>query len=121
MRLIDAEPLEEILLLRRVQCSNDYGSIAGAINGCLKLVQLQPSLAPPPNDPLTMKELREMDGEPVWVESCRNAKRGKYVVLGEYCQELHCLGVSGGGLLDCTVMGKGWLAYRRRPGESKKS
>lgn len=44
MRLIDAEPLEEILRLRRAQCSNDYGSLVGAISGCLKLVQLQPAI-----------------------------------------------------------------------------
>ena len=39
MRPIDAEPLEEILRSRCAQCSNDYGSLAGAISGCLKLVQ----------------------------------------------------------------------------------
>ena len=28
--------------------------------------------APPPNDPLTMEELREMDGQPVWFCKCHN-------------------------------------------------
>lgn len=46
MRLIDAELLEEILRSRCAQCSDDYGSLAGAISGCLKLVQAQPTIAP---------------------------------------------------------------------------
>ena len=46
MRLIDAERLEEILRSRCAQCSNDYGSLAGAISGCLKLVQSQPTITP---------------------------------------------------------------------------
>lgn len=64
MRLIDAEPLEEILRLRRAQCSDDYGSLAGTINGCLKLLQAQPTISPPPNDPLTLEQLREKEEAP---------------------------------------------------------
>lgn len=33
----------------------------------LLILEDVPILAPPPNDPLTLEELREMDGEPVWV------------------------------------------------------
>ena len=29
--------------------------------------QLKKEVAPPPNDPLTMEELRKMDGAPVWL------------------------------------------------------
>lgn len=71
MRLIDAEPLEEIITLRHEQCINDYGSIAGAINGCLKLLKAQPTITPLPNDPLTLSELREMDGKPVWNDTMK--------------------------------------------------
>jgi len=66
MRLIDAEPLEEILRLRCAQCSDDYGSLAGAANGCLKLVQSQPAITLPPNVPLALTDLRKMDGLPIW-------------------------------------------------------
>ena len=71
MRLIDAEPLEEILRSRCAQCSDDHGSLSGAISGCLKLVRVQPTIASPPNDPLTLEELREMDGEPVWNDTMK--------------------------------------------------
>ncbi len=111
MRLIDAEPLEEILRSRCAQCSNDYGSIAGTISGCLKLVQAQPTIDPEPNPPLTLEELQEMDGEPVWVEY----------------YEMEMAHLSGWGIRDDGFVkgyhtnycdgdyGKTWLAYRRKP------
>lgn len=38
----------------------------------LLLLEDVPMLAPPPNDPLTLEELREMDEEPVWCERQKN-------------------------------------------------
>lgn len=36
------------------------------IGGFINVVKTQPTLTPP-NEPLTLEQLREMDGEPVWV------------------------------------------------------
>lgn len=68
-------------------------------------------------EPLTLDELREMDGEPVWVEDLVNPEkscyrlcywdRGKYFVL--ISKELY------GYLLE--DYGEIWLAYRRKPEE----
>ena len=41
------------------------------------------ALKAPPNEPLTLEELREMDGEPVWVVI---AGMGRYTVI-EHCGE----------------------------------
>ena len=68
MRLIDAEPLVKLLHSRCTQLSNDYGSLAGAVSGCLRLLQSQPTISALINEPLTQEELRKMDGKPVWVE-----------------------------------------------------
>ena len=68
MRLIDAEPLVKLLHSRCAQLSNDYGSLAGAVSGCLRLLQSQPTISALINEPLTQEELRKMDGKPVWVE-----------------------------------------------------
>lgn len=114
MRPIDAEKLEEILRSRCAQCSDDYGSIAGAVSGCLKLVQSQPTIVPPPNPPLTLEELREMDGEPVWVTSVNNGRGRSWTLVDtkyEICREVH------GGLAVFENYGKTWLAYRRKPEE----
>lgn len=118
MSPIDAEPLEEILRLRRAQCNNDYGSLAGAISGCLKLVQVQPTVTQSPNGPLTLEELREMDGEPVYVTGtftdCRGERPGAWALVD--VKQKMCR-VHGGGLAIFENCGKHWLAYRRKPEE----
>lgn len=120
MRLIDAEPLEEIMHRRCAQYSNDYGSLAGAISGCLKLVQAQPTVSTSPNDPLTLEELREMDGEPVWVVElngypphwglvywCRKNKRNiVYITIN-----------NGASICAETFLAAGGKIYRRKPEE----
>lgn len=71
-----------------------------------------------PNDPLTLEELREMDGEPVWVVGVAsiNKFRGHWdicdwengeVVSFPYCMENPDIG----------QYGITWRAYRRTPKE----
>lgn len=74
-----------------------------------------------PNDPMTMKQLQEMDGDPVWVSTGR---------LSEWCivHSCHSDDVIGGGVImtrrtaekrtyPYVDYGKTWLAYRRKPEE----
>lgn len=69
----------------------------------------------PPNDPLTLEELRGMDGEPVWIVPMRGS--GGFctwmLVDAEYelCREAH------GEMAVFENCGKTWLAYRRKPKE----
>lgn len=71
-----------------------------------------PSLS---SDPLTLDELREMDGEPVWIVPMRGS--GGFctwmLVDAEYelCREAH------GEMAVFENCGKTWLAYRRKPEE----
>ena len=123
MKPIDAEPLEEILRRRCAQYSNDYGSLAGAISGCLKLVQDQPTIAPPPNDPLTLEELREMGKDWVWIEllvpHCR-IEAGYYLKKTQFSDtDKFCCGYPGVVVRDLpySLYGDTWTAYRRKPGE----
>ena len=66
----------------------------------------------PPNAPLTLEELREMDGEPVWVEfpKCPEADGWMLVDVNRHC-------VYNGLLGECDFenYGKTWFAYRRKP------
>ena len=115
MRLIDAEPLVKLLHSRCAQLSDDYGSLAGAVSGCLRLLQSQPTISALINEPLTQEELREMDGEPVWIVPMRGS--GGFctwmLVDAEYelCREAH------GEMAVFENCGKTWLAYRRKPEE----
>ena len=118
MRLIDTEPLVKLLHSRCAQLSDDYGSLAGAVSGCLRLLQSQPTISALINEPLTQEELREMDGEPVWIVPMRGS--GGFctwmLVDTEYelCREAH------GEMAVFENCGKTWLAYRRRPEEGNK-
>ena len=69
----------------------------------------------PPNDPLTLEELREMDGEPVWV--CE--PNGTNGVWGLVDLEYQMVRLHGGGLAIWENNDKSWLAYRRKPEEGQ--
>ena len=67
------------------------------------------------NEPLTLDELRQMDGEPVWVQSPGVPEYGRWAIVegvGENCLFLH-------DDFTCHDYGKTWLAYRRKPEEDK--
>lgn len=87
-------------------------------NQIIDLFDLAPAvdaMVEPPNAPLTLEELREMDGEPVWIIPMRGSGgfRTWMLVDAEYelCREAH------GEMAVFENCGKTWLAYRRRPEE----
>ena len=62
------------------------------------------------NEPLTLDELRKMDGEPVWVQSPGVPEYGRWAIVegvGENCLFLH-------DDFTCHDYGKTWLAYRQK-------
>ena len=65
----------------------------------------------PPNEPLTLEQLREMDGEPVWVETKAGLKF--WGIVTKICVS------SGDGryllITEDTEYGQTWVAYRRPP------
>ena len=65
------------------------------------------------NEPLTLDELRTMDGEPVWVQSPGVPEYGRWAIVegvGENCLFLH-------DDFTCHDYGKTWLAYLQKPEE----
>lgn len=66
-----------------------------------------------PNTPLTLEELLEMDGMPVWV--CE--PNGANGVWGLVDLEYQMIRLHGGGLAIWENNDKSWLAYRRKPEE----
>ena len=78
--------------------------------------------AQPANEPLTLKELREMDGEPVW---CADGEGHSCYCLvnaeSEDCIDSECgawcfgfYGMTGDG--ENGLHNMGWLAYDHKPG-----
>lgn len=97
------------------------------IHGCAILreaaARLTELTAPPPNDPLTLEELREMDGEPVWISPVKENGKvpARWMLVSGYNQNKDiylfapsCNITQG---YDGKSYGKTWLAYRRRPEE----
>lgn len=83
-------------------------------------IKRAPTITPPPNDPLTLDELREMDREPVWVCNPADIRWGHYALVRndrfdgpEYNYCAYAVGVSW----SFSDYGKTWLAYRRKPEE----
>ena len=83
----------------------------------LDKVRSMPTLTPP-NEALTMEQLREMDGEPVWVKCL---KPSQYTDPPERWRilEKSITGHFGVWNGDCALIernyGTDWLAYRRPP------
>lgn len=52
---------------------------------CIKTLDDMPTIAPPPNEPLTLDQLREMDGEPVKVVRCKDCKHLYFKDFSAFC------------------------------------
>ena len=113
MKLIDVEPIIKNLSVMKTQLGYDAIEIDGMIKALREAEKV--TAAQQPNAPLTLEELREMDGEPVWIIPMRGSGgfRTWMLVDAEYelCREAH------GEMAVFENCGKTWLAYRRRPEE----
>ena len=69
------------------------------------------------NAPLTLEELREMIGEPVWVETPGIREYGRYGIVESVDAECNALFLSAD--FSCHDYGKNWLPYRRKPENSQ--
>lgn len=113
-------------------CTDDVADIAklfrrmiadGSLDHLQKLLQSEKDgrlvMLPEANDPLTLDELREMDGEPVWVVE---EEHPHYALITGVCSEslwLICREDEAEMLFE--EYGKTWLAYRREPEHSKEA
>ena len=121
MRLIDAEPIERALFRRadKSLAKNPYENAKiCAFRRAFELVLDAPTITSlpndaPPNDPMTLEELREMDGEPVWVVQTDNLLPPFWGLI-DAKDETVANSVYSATFED---YGTEWQAYRRRPEE----
>lgn len=78
---------------------------------------LQPTLTPP-NEPLTLEELREMKGQPVWTVTTGLDGSGRWELVCDVDYEdvlemASC--VDGFYAIEMDTYGSTWTAYRRPP------
>lgn len=90
-----------------------------SVHGCAVLKaavgRLEELTAPPSNDPLTLEHLREMDGEPVWVQY--GQYDGEWVIVSWNIYDAISYTRKTPFMLSIYSYGKDWLAYRRKPEE----
>ncbi len=106
-----------------INCGIGWGSANG--NGvttceetCEKFAAYMAQQERESNKPLTLEELREMDGEPVWVVRKREYADGDYgyCVMNDFIAEVPGISHTWFDLKD---YGKTWLAYRHKPKEAE--
>ncbi len=97
-----------------------------SIHGCAIIraaVEEIERLTPPPGGPLTLEELREIDGEPVWIMPAKEGGRipARWMLVSDHSTEvdLYLFQPNSGIAQGYTgkSYGKTWLAYRRKPEE----
>lgn len=116
-RAIDAEYVEKIFEAWLDALPD--GEETPAIEACLAAVRNAPTLTPP-NEPLTLEQLRAMDGEPVWVASPNALRYGRWGIVDGVYQAEDDQVLMLRGDYSCHYYGKTWLAYRRPPKEELK-
>lgn len=88
--------------------TDTYHQAAQIIDMLISALEGDPTLTPP-NEPLTLKELREMDDEPVWCCPKNDSAKGSWMIVGPN----GCENITSFAIYD--DYGTGWLAYRRPP------
>lgn len=107
MRAIDADRLLSFIKLDEQIIAPEKHSAQDII----MMIQTATTIALPPNAPLTLDELREMDGEPVWVVQPHD-------FLPPFWGIVNTEDESVSGSKYCGVFedyDTEWLAYRRKP------
>lgn len=122
MRLIDADALIQTLVtngwlkMNALKDRTEMIAVQSAIDAA-------PTITPPPNQPLTPEELREMEiREWCWIEiiipsAFRKVESCYYCKFSDYKEDREfCCGWPGTVFsFDYVEYGKTWMAYRRKP------
>lgn len=106
MRLIDADWLLSFIRLDEKVIAPEQHTAQDII----MMVQAAPTIEPPPNDPMTLEELREMGGEPYWHVGLQKGSVPPHWNILEPFAAKH---------IENFCYGKNWLAYRRKPTEGE--
>lgn len=106
----------KVLRTERIELGGNAVSVCRfleALDIAVKALEGVPDKDVGKNEPLTLEELRKMDGEPVWVQSPGVPEYGRWAIVegvGENCLFLR-------DDFTCHDYGKTWLAYRQKPEE----
>lgn len=111
MRLVEKERLKN----RFNAESERFSCYRWDLSAIIDEIDDAPTITMPPNDPLTLEELREMDGEPVCIYNRYNGLYRWKVVHHAIAEGVF---FTDGTMHRTSECGDAWLAYRRKPEET---
>ena len=114
IRPIDANELLGIERLLDTDVVRQSKTASWLLDQVLHDIQAMPTLTPP-NEPLSTEQLREMDGEPVWIANPDALGYGSWGIVDGVYQAEDDQVLMLRGDYSCHYYGKTWLAYRRPP------
>lgn len=108
MRLIDADQLLDFIKFDEELIAPEERTTEDIV----MMIKCAPTIYPPPNFPLTLDELRKMDGEPVWLVPNKGQGNPEYALVNTEREWIvqSCL-----SYWDFSAYGKSIVAYRRKP------
>ena len=115
VRAINASRFAEILEQWKKDClqDNDQQS-ADVISDVILQLDDMPTLTPQ-NEPLTIEQLREMDGEPVWVEEVEHWALIDVEKGGQWDGMPFAVWAENGAKFTYNIMNRNLHCYRRPP------
>lgn len=118
MKQIDAEPIIKNLSLMKTQLDYDAIDIDGMIKALREAEEIKAEFMLP-NGPMTLEELLEMNGEPVWIELIVGTVGQKNGWAICYFDSVSAAATQrwANRVLWYEDYGKTWLAYCRKPSE----
>lgn len=105
---------EQVILTGELRVSDELRNAADIIE--ILMNERETAVSLPPNNPLTIEELRKMDGEPVWIIETEIGK--SYWAIVKDAQDLDvglCTATDPEDYGSFGLYGKSWLAYRCKP------
>lgn len=114
VRPIDANELLGIERLLDTDVVRQSKTASWLLDQVLHDIQAMPTLTPP-NEPLTSDELRQMDGEPVWVEEVEHWALIDIEKGGQWDSVPFAVWAENGAKFTYNIMNRNLHCYRRPP------
>ena len=114
VRPIDANELLGIERLLDTDVVRQSKTASWLLDQVLHDIQAMPTLTPP-DEPLTLEQLREMDGEPVWVEDVKHWALIDIEKGGQWDGVPFAIWAENGMKFTYNIKNRGLHCYRRPP------
>ena len=114
MRVIDGDELLGIERLLNTDVVRKSKTASWLLDQVLHDIQAMPTLTPP-NEPLTLEQLREMNGEPVWVEEVEHWALIDVEKGGQWDGVPFAVWAENGTKFTYNIMNRNLHCYRRPP------